>query len=94
MVHEGTLNELSDGKEIQAYPGKGFWTTRMGTTRFHRAHVPQEGFILRDYIDVRDTRIRNVSSRPDYVAFLKRRSGNKLAVASWVAHRTPASVTP
>jgi hypothetical protein len=81
MVYEGTLNELSDGKEIQADPNKGYWTSNMGITRFHRAHVPQEGFILRDYIDVGGTRIRNVSARPDYDAFLKEAIGQEVTVS-------------
>jgi hypothetical protein len=81
-VYKGVLHEISEGETISSEGTGGYFTHRMGITRFHRTGVdPQKGFIRREIVRIGDTRIRNVMLMPQYDTLLREAMGKPVAIS-------------
>jgi hypothetical protein len=81
-VYEGVLQKISGGKVISSEGRGGYWTHNMGITRYHKTGVDaQAGWTRREFVDIGDTRIRNVMLMPYYDELLQEAVGQEVALS-------------
>src|SRR5262245_20972545 len=81
-VYKGVLHEISEGEKISTEGTGGYYTHRMGITRWHKTGVDrQAGFIRREILHVGDTRIRNVMLMPYFDTLLREAMGKEVALS-------------
>jgi hypothetical protein len=81
-VYEGTLEQVSGGEVVSSEGTGGYFTHRMGVTRFRRTGVDrQAGWIRRQFVDIGGTRIKNVMVTPLVDELLKEAVGQEVALS-------------
>jgi hypothetical protein len=81
-VYKGVLHEISEGEKISSEGTGGYYTHRMGITRWHKTGVDQQaGFIRREILAIGDTRIRNVMLMPYFDTLLREAIGKEVALS-------------
>ena len=81
-VYEGVLENLSEGEVISSEGTGGYFTHRVGITRWHRTGVdPQAGMVQRQFVDIGGTRIRNVVLYRYHDDLLEEAVGEEVAVS-------------
>ena len=81
-VYKGVLHEISEGEKISSEGTGGYYTQRMGITRFHKTGVDQQaGFIRREILRIGDTRIREVMLAPIFDRLLREAIGKEVALS-------------
>jgi hypothetical protein len=81
-VYEGVLVKVSGGDVISSQGSGGYYTHRVGISRFHKTGVDQQaGYMRRQFVDIGDTRIRNVILRRYYDELLQEAVGQEVALS-------------
>jgi hypothetical protein len=81
-VYEGVLERLAEGDEISSEGTGGYFTHRLGITRWHRTGVdPQAGMVQRQFADVSGTRLRNLILPRYYDDLLEEALGEEVALS-------------
>lgn len=96
-VYEGVLKGISGGKEIEGTGGgttttvvvTDFSATAYTRTREPKDYLGQKGWTRREFVDIGETRIRNVILTPYYDALLMEAVGQEVALS--IAGRDPTS---
>jgi hypothetical protein len=82
-VYEGVLETMSQG-EVLSPGGTGGYATDRGVNiaRFHTTGVdPQHGWVLRQFVDIGGTRLKNVVVAPYQNALLEEAVGQQVALS-------------
>jgi hypothetical protein len=81
-VYEGVLKKISGGNVISSDDRGGYYVTRFGVTRYRRRIVDdQAGWTQHQFVDVGETRIRNVVLMPYHAALLQEAVGEEVALS-------------
>jgi hypothetical protein len=81
-VYEGVLRKISDGEVISSQDRGGYYVERFGVIRYRRGVVDdQAGWMRRHFVDIGETRIRNVVLMPYYDALLQEAVGEEVALS-------------
>jgi hypothetical protein len=81
-VYEGVLQKISGGNVISSEGRGGYFTHNMGITRHHKVGVDsQAGFTRRLFVDIGETRIKNVMLAPYFDELLQEAVGEEVALS-------------
>jgi hypothetical protein len=81
-VYEGVLRKVSEGNVISSEGRGGYYVERFGVTRYRKGVVDdQAGWTRRQFVDIGETRIRNVMLMPYHDALLQEAVGEEVALS-------------
>jgi hypothetical protein len=81
-VYEGVLETLFEGEVISAEGTGGYFTHRVGITRWHKTGVDtQAGMVRRQFVDIGGTRIRNLILTRYHDDLLEEAVGEEVALS-------------
>jgi hypothetical protein len=81
-VYEGVLHKVSEGEVISSQGTGGYYTNRVGIIRHHKTGVDdQAGWTRYHFVDIGETRIRNVMLMPYQNALLREAIGEEIALS-------------